>query len=121
MDVDAIAGELRSGGFVAIENSLSPAVRARLDDGCRESAAFAPAAQPGVSTGDPSREMEHFCTPRHGSGKKTQAVFFDGSARAITAKTLWGLKWHREWDQDYYTTAVAFPSWIRKDYVDVEE
>ena len=84
-------------------------------------AAFAPAAKPGVSTGDPTREMEHFCTPRHGSGKKTQAVFFDGSARAITAKTLWGLKWHREWDQDYYTTAVAFPSWIRKDYVDVEE
>jgi SM-20-related protein len=44
MDVDAIAGELRSGGFVAIEHSLSPAVRARIDDGCRESTAFAPAA-----------------------------------------------------------------------------
>ena len=44
MDVDAIAGELRSSGFVAIEHSLSPAVRARIDDGCRESTAFAPAA-----------------------------------------------------------------------------
>src|ERR1019366_8963078 len=32
MDVDAIAGELRSGGFVAVENALSPAVRAWLDD-----------------------------------------------------------------------------------------
>jgi SM-20-related protein len=49
MDVDAIAGELRSGGFATVENSLSPAVRARLDDGCRESAAFAPA---GVGRGE---------------------------------------------------------------------
>ncbi len=43
MDVDAIAGELRSGGLAAVEGWLPPAVRARLDDGCRESAAFAPA------------------------------------------------------------------------------
>lgn len=43
MDVDAIAAELRAGGFVAVENSLSPAVRACLDDVCLESAAFAPA------------------------------------------------------------------------------
>jgi len=43
MDVGAIADELRSRGFVAVENSLSPAVRARLDEGCRESAAFVPA------------------------------------------------------------------------------
>ncbi len=76
-------------------------------------AAFAPSAQPGVSTGDPSREMEHFCTPRHGSGKRTQLVTFDGSARAVKVKTLWSLKWHREWDQDYYTTAVVFPAWLR--------
>jgi SM-20-related protein len=44
MDVDAIAGALRSGGFVTVENALSPAMRARLDDGCRESAAFTPAS-----------------------------------------------------------------------------
>ena len=43
MDVDAIAGELRSSGFVAVEDSLSPAVRADLDEGCCESATFAPA------------------------------------------------------------------------------
>lgn len=43
MDVDAIAGELRSGGFATVENALWPAVRARLDHGCRESASFAPA------------------------------------------------------------------------------
>jgi len=46
MDVDAIARELRSSGFVAVENSLSPELRARLSDACRESAAdsFLPAA-----------------------------------------------------------------------------
>jgi len=43
MDVDAIAGELRSGGFVTVENALSPAVRAGLDEGCREGTAFVPA------------------------------------------------------------------------------
>ena len=43
MDVDAISGELRSSGFVAVENSLSPAMRARFNDGFRESAAFGPA------------------------------------------------------------------------------
>ena len=43
MDVDAIASELQSSGFVAVENSLSPAVRAGLDEGCNESATFAPA------------------------------------------------------------------------------
>ncbi len=46
MDVDAIASALRSGGFAVLENSLSPALRARLDRGCCESAVacFAPAA-----------------------------------------------------------------------------
>ena len=49
MDVDAIAGELRSSGFVVVENALSPALRTRLDHGCRESAAFVPA---GVGRGE---------------------------------------------------------------------
>ena len=44
MDVDAIAGELRSGGFVAVDNALSPELRARLDDGLRECETFAPAS-----------------------------------------------------------------------------
>ena len=43
MDVDPIAAELRSVGFVAVENSLTHALRAGLDEGCRESVAFAPA------------------------------------------------------------------------------
>jgi SM-20-related protein len=46
MDVDAIASELQSGGFVVVEDALSPVLRASLDDGCSASAAaaFAPAA-----------------------------------------------------------------------------
>jgi SM-20-related protein len=46
MDADAIASALRSGGFAVVENSLSPALRARLNNVCREDAAacFAPAA-----------------------------------------------------------------------------
>jgi SM-20-related protein len=44
VDIDAIAAELRSAGFVCVENSLSPEVRARLDEGCLDDAAFAPAA-----------------------------------------------------------------------------
>jgi SM-20-related protein len=46
MDVDAIAGQLRSGGFVAVDDALPPALLARLDDGCSDTAAarFTPAA-----------------------------------------------------------------------------
>jgi SM-20-related protein len=45
MDIDGIAGQLRTGGFVAVENSLPPALLARLDDGCNDRAAehFVPA------------------------------------------------------------------------------
>jgi SM-20-related protein len=44
--VEAIASKLRSGGFVAVENALSPQLRARLDERCRASATagFTPAA-----------------------------------------------------------------------------
>ena len=47
------------------------------------------------SNNDPL-EMQHFAFPRH--GKKTQVVFFDGSARGVRVKELWSLKWHRNWD-----------------------
>jgi len=79
------------------------------------SSAFSAAKAPGVYTteGDyASLEMQHFCVPRHGSGKRTQSVFFDGSAKSIKVKSLWSLKWNRAWDQDYYQN-VAFPNWIR--------
>lgn len=77
--------------------------------------AYSPATQPGVSSKEAEREMEHFNVPRHGSGKRTQVVFFDGSAKAIKVKQLWSLKWHREWDQDYYLQAVPFPAWLRSE------
>jgi len=74
---------------------------------------YAAAAQPGVSSGNADREMEHFTVPRHGNGKKTQVVFFDGSASNIKVKQLWGLKWHRNWDQTYYIDNYVLPAWIR--------
>jgi len=77
--------------------------------------AFEAAAQAGISVSDPNREMEHFCVPRHAGGKKTQFVAADGSARAIKVKSLWTLKWHRQWDQDYYKTAVIFPKWLKSE------
>ena len=75
--------------------------------------AFMPPAQPGVSSGNASHEMEHFCVPRHASAKRTQAVFFDGSAQSLKVRKLWSLKWHRDWDENYYQAAVAFPSWLK--------
>jgi prepilin-type N-terminal cleavage/methylation domain-containing protein/prepilin-type processing-associated H-X9-DG protein len=72
------------------------------------------AVQPGVSSGDAGKEMEHFTVPRHGSGKRTQVLYFDGSASAIKVKELWGLKWHRNWDQSYVAN-VVLPAWVRSE------
>jgi SM-20-related protein len=36
-DLDAIAGQLTTCGFVLVENSLPPVLRASLDDGCKDS------------------------------------------------------------------------------------
>jgi prepilin-type N-terminal cleavage/methylation domain-containing protein len=72
------------------------------------------ATQPGVSSGDPNKEMEHFTVPRHGSGKRSQLVFFDGSAGALKIKDLWGLKWHRNWDQGYVSN-IILPPWVRSE------
>jgi len=58
MDVDEIASGLSSDGFVAVENSLPPALLARLDGGChdREATQFAPA---GVGRGQhPTRDAD---------------------------------------------------------------
>ncbi len=55
--------------------------------------------------------MQHFALPRHGG--RTQWSFFDGSARSVRVAGLWALKWHREWDQEFYRTRVTFPAWIR--------
>ena len=58
-----------------------------------------------------SYEMQHFALPRH--GKRTQFVFFDGSAHTVRLKELWGLKWHKEWDTEAYKSLVQFPAWLR--------
>lgn len=50
MDVDEIARGLKAEGFVAVEDSLPAALRARLDDGCTDSEA-APFAPGGVGRG----------------------------------------------------------------------
>jgi len=76
--------------------------------------AFSPSDKPGFysnNEGFASYEMQHFALPRH--DKRTQFVFIDGSARSLKPKQLWGLSWHREWDPEYYKTAVSFPEWLR--------
>ncbi|MGC9941461.1 MAG: prepilin-type N-terminal cleavage/methylation domain-containing protein [Verrucomicrobiota bacterium] len=70
--------------------------------------------QPGVSSGDAGKEMEHFTVPRHGSGKLTQILFFDGSASSTKVKNLWYLKWHRNWDQTYVQN-IILPGWVRSE------
>ena len=76
---------------------------------------YAASAQPGVSSADASREMEHFTVPRHGSGKRSEIIFYDGSASGYKIKQLWGLKWHRNWDQTYYIDNYVLPAWVRNE------
>jgi hypothetical protein len=71
------------------------------------------ASGPGVSSGNANYEMEHFTVPRHGSAKRSQIVYFDGSASSLKIRDLWGLKWHREWDQSYQADNYELPAWIR--------
>lgn len=54
-------------------------------------------------------ESHHFAVTRHGKG--INVLFFDSSVRPVRAKELWKLKWHREYDVDYYTR-VKFPAWM---------
>jgi len=77
---------------------------------------YTASAQPGVSSGNADHEMEHFTVPRHGSGKRTQIVYFDGSASPLKIKNLWSLKWHRNWDQSYYLSGEYIPpGWVRSE------
>jgi prepilin-type N-terminal cleavage/methylation domain-containing protein len=81
-----------------------------------EREAFMGAPAPGVETnplGDPSYEMEHFCVPRHNGRRRTQLVYFDGSAKNIRVKDLWAQKWHRQWDQTYYLANYPLPAWVK--------
>jgi len=54
-------------------------------------------------------EFHHFAFARHGKG--INLLFFDSSVRPVRAKDLWKLKWHREFDVDYYAR-VKFPAWM---------
>jgi len=56
-----------------------------------------------TSGGDTSLEMEHYCVQRHDSNKRTQLIFFDGSANAMRCRDLWGLIWNRYWDPAYFS------------------
>ena len=69
---------------------------------------------PGISDGNQNAEMEHYTVPRHGSGKRTQLVFYDGSASSTKIKDLWSLKWHRNWDQGYVNN-IILPGWVRSE------
>ena len=76
--------------------------------------AYSPPDVPGEysnTEGYASYEMQHFALPRH--NRRVQFVFFDGSARSLRPRELWGLKWHREWDTEAFRNVVQFPSWLR--------
>ncbi len=56
---------------------------------------------------DFDREFHHFAIARHRQG--IQMLFFDGSARYESARSLWRLPWHREFDVTYHTRS-NFPT-----------
>ena len=75
--------------------------------------AYAPSNKPGDYSDEgnfAAYEMQHFAIGRH--DKRSQILFFDGSARGLKIRSLWSLKWHREWDTDAYRSKVQFPAWI---------
>ena len=72
---------------------------------------WAASAEPGVSSGVAGNEMEHFTVPRHGSNKRTQVVFFDGSASAMKVKGLWALQWHKTWNPNDINDRIL-PKWV---------
>ena len=54
-------------------------------------------------------EFHHFAMARHNKG--VNVLFFDGSVRYSTAKGLWTLPWHREYDLSQ-GAAMVFPGWM---------
>ena len=64
-------------------------------------------------------EMMHYCVARHGSYKRTQMVFFDGSTRILKCKDMWQLIWCRSWDPTKLGPAplnpvsgTPWPAWL---------
>lgn len=75
---------------------------------------YAPSNRPGDYSDEANfanYEMQHFAFGRH--DKRNQVLFFDGSARGVRVRNLWGLKWHREWDTEACRTKVQFPEWMK--------
>jgi prepilin-type processing-associated H-X9-DG protein len=59
-------------------------------------------------TPGPMNEIRRACVGRH-NGAVT-AVFLDGSVRKVGLKSLWRLKWHRQWDMDF--PLPVWPMWM---------
>jgi prepilin-type N-terminal cleavage/methylation domain-containing protein len=84
--------------------------------------AYKPAPQNGIEDqvangGDENAEMECFNVARHSGQKRTQMVFFDGSARQMKCRDLWGLYWNAYWvpSQIQPTASGLFPSWLTQE------
>ncbi|MBM3822360.1 MAG: type II secretion system protein [Verrucomicrobia bacterium] len=60
--------------------------------------------------GGADMEMWHFALKRH--GRSVNAVFFDGSTRALKPTQLWSLKWNAEYNQQAIPTR-GFPAWMK--------
>ncbi|MCK5000607.1 MAG: type II secretion system protein [Anaerohalosphaera sp.] len=60
------------------------------------------------------RAMETVCMDRHSGG--INIVFLDASARHVTIKELWTLKWHKTFDTNNSWTLsdAPWPDWIKK-------
>jgi prepilin-type N-terminal cleavage/methylation domain-containing protein/prepilin-type processing-associated H-X9-DG protein len=56
-------------------------------------------------------EFHHFAIARHNKG--VNVVFFDGSVRYLPARDLWNLPWHNQYDTQYATRNIQFPSWMK--------
>ena len=54
-------------------------------------------------------EFHHFAMARHRRG--IDVLFFEGSVRYDRAKDLWRLRWHREYDPNYFQR-IRFPAWM---------
>jgi len=53
-------------------------------------------------------EMQRACISRHNGA--VNSVFVDGAVRKVGLKSLWGLKWHREWPEDFPLS--YWPYWM---------
>ena len=84
--------------------------------------AYKPAPNNGIEDnvangGDENAEMECYNVARHSGQTRTQLVFFDGSARAIKCRDLWGLYWNTYWlpSQIQPTASALFPGWLQSE------